>query len=276
MPELPEVETVRRVLEPQLVGRTIVRLALNRPDIVAHPAPEAFARAVTGARIAGMSRRGKFLSIDLEGGDAVVVHLRMTGCLFAVDAEQPLEKHTHLVFLLDDGQELRFVDTRRFGRFWLVAAGEPDEFTGRDKLGPEPFDKELSLSHLHTNLGKRRRPIKECLLDQSVVAGIGNIYADEILFAARIHPLRPANTLTAREWGRLARTIPERLAYFIEKNRISPEDYRQSRGRDYRNTPFLSVYGHAGEPCPACGRILIQTTVGGRSSVFCPHCQKAR
>ena len=122
-------------------------------------------------------------------------------------------------------------------------------------------------------LGKRKKTIKECLLDQSVVAGIGNIYSDEILFAARIHPKRPANTLTTEEWNRLASVIPERLAFFVEKNEITPEEYLETKGQEYRNTPFLQVYGHGGEPCPVCGETLCRTVIGGRSSVYCPVCQ---
>ena len=143
-----------------------------------------------------------------------------------------------------------------------------------EKLGREPFDSSFSGEYLSARLEKRKKAIKECLLDQSVLAGIGNIYADEILFAARIHPARPANTLTAEEWNRLASVIPERLAFFIEKNEATPEEYLESKGRDYRNTPFLQVYGHGGESCPVCGEILCRTVIGGRSSVHCPVCQK--
>ena len=165
-------------------------------------------------------------------------------------------------------------DTRRFGRFWLLRQGETDTYTGIEKLGAEPFDLGFSGEYLSTRLGKRKKAIKECLLDQSVVAGIGNIYSDEILFAAHIRPARPANTLTKEEWTRLARMIPERLAYFIEKNAITPEEYLETKGQDYRNTPFLQVYGHGGELCPVCGETLCRTVIGGRSSVYCPACQK--
>lgn len=211
MPELPEVETVRRILEPQLAGRTILSLTVNRPEIIEHPAAEAFAGFVTGAKICGMGRRGKFLSLRLDSGDTVWLHLRMTGQFLVTPPDFPTEKHTHIVFRLDNGMELRFIDTRRFGRFWLLHEWENDTCTGIEKLGPEPFDSCLTADWLQEKIGKRRKSIKECLLDQSVIAGIGNIYGDEILFAARLCPSRPACSLNSREWRMLVSTIPSIL-----------------------------------------------------------------
>ncbi|WP_066687656.1 bifunctional DNA-formamidopyrimidine glycosylase/DNA-(apurinic or apyrimidinic site) lyase [Christensenella intestinihominis] len=275
MPELPEVETIRRVLEPQLAGRTITGLRLNRPDIISHPSAEAFQSSVAGARIKGMDRRGKFLFIRLEG-KSILLHLRMTGRLLLVPSAFPEEKHTHIVFGLDNGAELRFVDPRRFGRFWLVRDGEEDTESGVHKLGPEPFDPALSAAYLQASCGQRKKAVKECLLDQSIVAGIGNIYADEILFVSKIRPERPANSLSKAEWKRLAENIPERLRYFIEKNAVTPEEYLAGNGTEYRNTPFLQVYGHEGEPCPVCGAPLCRTVIAGRGSIFCPRCQKEK
>lgn len=194
----------------------------------------------------------------------------MTGCLLLTPEGYPEEKHIHLVFHLSGGRELRFSDTRRFGPFWLLRKGETDTYTGMEKLEAESFEPGFSGEYLSTHLGKRKKAIKECLLDQSVIAGIGNIYSDEILFAARVHPEQPANALTAEEWSRFASVIPERLVFFIEKNEISPEEYFAAKGRDYRNTPFLQVYGHGSEPCPVCGETLCRTVIGGRSSVYCP------
>ena len=178
------------------------------------------------------------------------------------------------MFHLSGGRELCFSDTRRFGRFWLLRQGEADTYAGMEKLGAEPFEPDFSGEYLSTYLGKRKKAIKECLLDQNVTAGIGNIYSDEILFASRIHPERSANTLTTEEWKRLASVIPERLVFFVEKNKITPKEYLAAKGQDYRNTPFLQVYGHGGEPCPVCGKTLCRTVIGGRSSVYCPACQK--
>lgn len=273
MPELPEVETVRRILQPQLAGRQITRLTLNRPEIVKHPAPEAFAAAIEGAKITGMERRGKYLFILLGSGARIVLHLRMTGCLLATPPDYPQEKHTHLVFHLDNGNELRYIDPRRFGRFWLLRAGEEDTLSGAHKLGPEPFDEQINSSYLSSTLSTRKRAIKTCLLDQAVVAGVGNIYADEILFAAKIRPNRAANTLTAEEWEKLAETIPLILHRATEANSMTPEEYLAGKGQEYRNTPTFQVYGHAGEPCPLCGEALCRVVVAGRSSVYCPACQ---
>lgn len=274
MPELPEVETIRRVLEPQIKGLTITAVTVNRPEVIGYPTAEEFCQALTGQIIDTMTRRGKFLSVLLDSGDYFVLHLRMTGCLLLTPVDYPMEKHTHIVFHLSSGDELRFSDTRRFGRFWLFRKGESDTYSGMDKLGLEPFDSNLTAGYLQQHFGKRKKAIKECLLDQSVIAGIGNIYSDEILFASGIYPARPAKGLTHVEWERLAAAIPERLAYFIEKNALTLEEYLEGKGQDYRNTPFLQVYGHDGEPCPICGAALCRMTVGGRSSVYCSACQK--
>ena len=191
MPELPEVETIRRVLEPQIKGLTITGVTVNRPEVIGHPTAEGFCQALTGQTIDTMTRRGKFLSVLLDSGDYLVLHLRMTGCLLLTPADYPAEKHTHIVFHLSSGDELRFSDTRRFGRFWLFRKGESDTYSGMDKLGLEPFDAGLTADYLQQHFGKRKKAVKECLLDQSVIAGIGNIYSDEILFASGIHPYGP-------------------------------------------------------------------------------------
>lgn len=272
MPELPEVETVRRILEPQIRGHRIEKITVNRPEIIAHPLPEEFVRAVCGRKMTGMGRRGKFLSLMLDNRDAVWLHLRMTGQLLVTPPEFPEEKHTHLIFGLEDGRELRFIDTRRFGRFWLLREGETDTFTGMEKLGLEPFDEELTGDWLQKRLGKRQRAIKECLLDQSVIAGIGNIHGDEILFQARIAPGRPANSLKAGEWERLAAAIPAMLEKGIEDNRMTPEEYLAGRGKEYRNGPLLA-YGREGQPCPRCQTPFCRIRLSARSSTYCPECQ---
>lgn len=274
MPELPEVETIRRVLEPQIQGLTIRSAAVNRPEVVAHPSSDEFCKQLVGQTIERMERRGKFLLMLLNSGDRIIIHLRMTGCLLYTPADLPQEKHTHLIFELNDGKELRFSDTRRFGRLCLIPSGETDTYSGIEKLGKEPFDSDFSAEYLTAHFGKRKKAIKECLLEQGVIAGIGNIYSDEILFAAKIHPARQANSLTEREWMQLAATIPQQLSYYIEKNEMTPEEYLETKGQDYRNTPFLQVYGREGEPCPNCGEVLCRMVIGGRSSIYCPACQK--
>lgn len=276
MPELPEVETIKRVLEPQIQGLTIEKVTVRRPEVTAYPTSDEFCRLLAGQVISHMTRRGKFLIIQLSSNDRIILHLRMTGCLLVTPADFPEEKHTHIIISLNNGKELRFSDTRRFGRFWLLQKGEADIYSGVEKLGVEPFDKSLNAGYLSSRLGKRKKAVKECLLDQSIIAGIGNIYSDEILFTAGIHPARPAGSLKIKEWERLAAAIPERISYFIEANRITPEDYLETRGRDYRNTPFLQVYGHEGKNCPVCGELLCKMVIAGRSSVFCPRCQREK
>lgn len=274
MPELPEVETIKRVLEPQIKGLTIKHVTVRRPEVVAHPTVEKFCELLTGQSISGMKRRGKFLGVSLASGDYFMLHLRMTGGLLLTPPDYPEEKHTHIIFIMSNDYELRFSDTRRFGRFWFLQKDEADTYSGMNKLGMEPFDENMTASYLQTHFGKRKKTIKECLLEQNVIAGIGNIYSDEILFTAGIHPRRRADSLTEQEWQLLAAVIPERLAYFIDKNTITPEDYLQSKGRDYRNTPFLQVYGHNGEQCPNCQEYFCRMVIGGRSSVYCPSCQQ--
>ncbi len=273
MPELPEVETIKRVLEPQIQGLTIMNVTVKRPEVVAYPFADAFCRLLTGQTISHMTRRGKFLSIVLDSEDRILVHLRMTGCLLLTPKDFAAEKHTHIILSLSNNMELRFSDTRRFGRFWLLQKGETDSYSGIAKLGAEPFDAALTAQYLSSHLGSRKKTIKECLLEQTTIAGIGNIYADEILFTAGIYPARPANSLESADWQRLAELIPKRLTYFIEKNQITAQDYLKTKGKDYRNTPFLQVYGHAGKPCPVCKETLCRMVIGGRSSVYCPSCQ---
>lgn len=276
MPELPEVETIKRVIEPQIKGLVIEKVTVRRPEVVAYPDADTFCQALTSQVISHMERRGKFLMILLTSGDRIILHLRMTGCLLLTPSDYPEEKHTHIILSLNSGMELRFTDMRRFGRFWLIPKDETDTYSGTHKLGIEPLTEAVTFEYLHTHFGKRKKTVKECLLDQSVIAGIGNIYSDEILFTAGIHPARPANSLNRKEWEILAAVIPERISYYIETNKISAEEYLQTKGRDYRNTPFLQVYGHAGSPCPKCRETLCRMIIGGRSSVYCPACQKNR
>ena len=274
MPELPEVETIRSVILPQIKGLIIEEITVNRSEVIAQPNADEFCKAVTGQEISDITRRGKFLIFHLKNESRIILHLRMTGCLLVTPSDYPMEKHTHIIMQLSSGMELRFSDTRRFGRFWLIQDGEEDTYSGIRTLGLEPLSCECNAEYLKSKFGKRKKKIKECLLDQSVIAGIGNIYSDEILFRAKIRPTRPADSLTLKEWKCLAGRIPECLSYFIEKNHIGQEDYLQTKGQDYRNTPFLQVYGHAGEPCPNCSETLVRVVIGGRSSVYCPNCQE--
>ena len=272
MPELPEVETVRRVLEPHLLKKTITEVKIHNAQVIAAPSPERFAEGMTGQSVAAFTRRGKFLRLLFDSGDYLTIHLRMTGCLTIEPQTAPIDKHTHVIIALDDGKELRYEDVRRLGKLWFARSGEED-ISGAKELGIEPFDNTLNAAYLRGKCQKSIKPVKSMLLDQSIVAGIGNIYSDEILSAAGIRPDRACSELTDGDFERLAAAIPERLAFFIEKNAISFEEYALSKGKEYRNAPFLRVYGKSGEPCPACGNTLQRTVIGGRSAVYCPRCQ---
>lgn len=274
MPELPEVETVRRLISPHAVDRTITDADVRNPVVIAHPDLSGFRDGIVSRHIESISRRGKFLIFHLDDGGRLVLHLRMTGCLLATPPRHPEEKHTHLVLYLDDGTQLRYSDSRRFGRFWLIRPDEPD-ITGMDSLGPEPWDARMTGDYLYEQFSRHSRSVKECLLDQHLIAGIGNIYSDEILHRSCILPFRRSSDLSREECHILAENIRTGLAFFLDKNSISDEDYLAGRGKDYRNTPYLRVYGRGGGPClNGCGTVLIKTVVGQRGSVYCPRCQK--
>lgn len=272
MPELPEVETVRRAIGPLIQGKRVISADIRNDKIVAFPDAGPFADHIVGKRFGELRRRGKFLIADMDDGWRLVIHLRMTGCLTFCDPTYPEERHTHIV-IRTDGGELRFSDMRRFGRMWLLSPDDED-VTGVERLGPEPDDPALCGPYLKDAVGGSRRAIKECILDQSIIAGVGNIYADESLHSAGILPSRPACSLNDDEYDRLAHTICDTILFFTEKNAVTPEEYLESKGRDYRNTPHLRVYGHAGEPCRRCGTVLERTVIGGRGCVYCPACQR--
>ena len=274
MPELPEVETVKLSLAPALTGRTISKVQLIKPVVVAHPGADDFVQHLTGRQITGINRRGKYVLIELNDGSALVIHLRMTGRLYMAAADDEPPKHTHVIFYLDDGSRCFFNDGRRFGRLWLLAKDEEDTVTGMAKLGPEPFDAAFNAEYLQNKLGKRKVVIKQGLLDQTILAGLGNIYVDETLFRAGISPLRPAGEVTAEEWQKLASVIPSLLKEAIEHRGTSFRDYRDGFGRKGDFLSRLKVYQRKGEPCFNCKTPLERTVVAGRSSFYCLKCQK--
>lgn len=270
MPELPEVEAVRRALSPELEGRVILNVNILRGDVVAWPQPAAFADLLTGRRIGALRRRGKYLGFPLADGTELWLHLRMTGKLSLVAPDAGLPAHTHVILSLDDGRDLRFYDTRRFGRLWALRAGEEDTVTGMAQLGAEPS--ELTAADLLILFAGRRRPLKSALLDQHLIAGLGNIYADEILFRSGLSPLRPAGSLTDAELGRLAAVMGPTLEAAVQRG---VNCSRQLFGETLpsRQPQGWKVYGRRGEPCACCGTPLIGVRIGGRSSVYCPKCQ---
>ena len=277
MPELPEVETIVADLRPHLVGRTIVRCELAFPTLVRHPEPEEFVDAVTGMPIDAVDRRGKYIRIHFAG-DAptpiLVIHLGMSGQLRLVDAVAPLEKHTHAVFFLDDGSQLRYRDPRRFGR--LLVGTEDALLTSRKlpRLGPEPIDPNYEAEALYRELRRRRAPLKAVLLDQKAIAGVGNIYADESLYRARLRPSRISNTVSKQSARRLHQALRESLTVAIANRGSSVDTYRDAWGEIGGQQEELLVYGRAGEPCLSCGRPLSSVRIAGRTTVFCRRCQR--
>jgi formamidopyrimidine-DNA glycosylase len=274
VPELPEVETIVADLRPHLTGRTIVRCELNFPTIVRHPEPELFIDSVAGQRITGVRRRGKYILIDLDNDLLLVVHLGMTGQLRLVDADKPLEKHTHAVFTLDDSRQLRYRDPRRFGRLLL---GTDESLLASKKLpvlGPEPIDPEFAAEELYRRLHKRRAALKSVLLDQGAIAGVGNIYADESLHRARLRPDRLAGGLSRKSVKRLHESLRDSLQTAIANRGSSVDTYRDAWGEVGGQQEKLLVYGRAGEPCFTCGRPLAMMRIAGRSTVFCRRCQR--
>ena len=270
MPELPEVETVRTVLAPHLVGQTITAVTVNRPKVVANLSVANFCQSLTGQTITAFTRRGKYLTLHLQSGDYCVLHFRMTGTLTVNHPDEVTLPHTNLVLGLSDGRELRFVDSRCFGQWWFFTAGSPDR-SGAEQLGPEPPD--VTAADLAAKFTHRTTAIKTLLLDQRLVAGIGNIYSDEICFRAKILPTRPGNSLTTAEITRLSELIPAVISEFIGHHHVDFTTYQQSNGTSYQTDRYLQVYGHAGQPCPHCGTKLTGIRLNGRSSVYCPHCQ---
>lgn len=274
MPELPEVETIVADLRPHLVGREIVRAELVFPTIVRYPEPEQFTDAIAGLRIERVSRRGKYILFHLSGDLLLVVHLGMTGQLRIVDDTAALAKHTHAVFFLDDGLQLRYRDPRRFGRLLLGTEAELLDAKKMPRLGPEPIDPEFAADELYRRLRKRHAPLKAVLLDQKAIAGVGNIYADESLHRARLRPDRVAATVGRKSAQRLHESLRESLQLAIANRGSSVDTYRDAWGELGGQQEKLLVYGRAGEPCFTCGRPLRAVRIAGRTTVFCTRCQR--
>ncbi|MDI6873363.1 bifunctional DNA-formamidopyrimidine glycosylase/DNA-(apurinic or apyrimidinic site) lyase [Candidatus Solincola sp.] len=273
MPELPEVEIVRRQLDEELGGACIAAVEVLLPRLVKYPNPTSYRRGLRGRTVRGVGRRGKYLLIHLDDDRILVIHLGMTGSLRFASPGVERPRHTHLVFRLEDGRELLFVDPRTFGETALLREGDFRPLPGLHRLGPEPLDERFTLGELRRALRGRCR-IKAALLDQSRVAGIGNIYADEALHRAGIHPLRHLDELSPREVTRLHRAIREVLREAIERGGSSVSDYVDTRGEKGNFQDHHRVYRRAGKPCPRCGEMICRKRLAGRSTYFCPRCQR--
>jgi formamidopyrimidine-DNA glycosylase len=276
MPELPEVETIRRQLAALVAGRTVVEAEVLDPLWCAPRAPAEIERELRGSRIEALGRRGKYLITELEQDRFLVMHLRMTGNLVWVPAEEDTSGRPHLRvrLVLDSGDRLLFVDMRRFGTgIVLHGRDELDGYLG-SRLGPEPLDEAFTTDVLKRQAAGRKAPVKAFLLDQGRVAGIGNIYADEALFRARIHPLKPAGRLRRDELERLREGIVASLEAGIDAAGASIDRYRHVDGRRGAMQERFLVHRREGEPCPRCGTPVVKLRAAGRGTYICPHCQR--
>ncbi|MBL4915594.1 bifunctional DNA-formamidopyrimidine glycosylase/DNA-(apurinic or apyrimidinic site) lyase [Szabonella alba] len=283
MPELPEVETVRRGLIPAMEGRAILQAAVNRPDL-RWPFPPRMAERLTGARVLGLRRRSKYILADLSGGEALLIHLGMSGRMLISGVQigefhhpHPApSKHDHVLLDMEGGARVTFNDARRFGAMDLIAAGTEADHPLLARIGPEPLGNAFDGPYLADRLAGRNTPIKSALLDQQIVAGLGNIYVCEVLFRAGLHPAQKAGRIARAQIEALVPIIREVLSEAIEAGGSSLRDYRQADGELGYFQHVFRVYGCEGQPCttPGCGGTVARIVQSGRSSFFCPQCQR--
>jgi formamidopyrimidine-DNA glycosylase len=274
LPELPEVETVCRGLQRLIIGDTMRDAKVLRSDSIEFPSPEQFCRSIRRHRFEKVRRRAKYILIDLDRGAGLAIHLRMTGRVLIVDHKAPPERFLRVRIGLESGRDLRFEDMRVFGRLWYIPPGKTFEevIPTLAELGIEPLD-ELDGAHLKKVLLGKKQAIKSALLDQRVIAGLGNIYADESLFRANIHPMRAAGDLKSKELELLSEAIREVLMKAIDLRGTTLRDYRDTEGVNGNYQHSSLVYGRYGQPCRICGREIERAKIGGRSSHFCTGCQ---
>lgn len=270
MPELPEVETVRRGLAESVTGRRITAVTVHERRL-RKPLAADFVRRLSGRRIEQVRRRAKYLLLDLDDGAVWLVHLGMTGTMVVLPEDEPRRTHTHVVATLDDGRTVRFHDPRRFG---LMRVGPPDALAELAALGPEPLDADFSADALHAIARRQRRAVKSLLMDQQVVAGLGNIYVNEILFGAGVRPMRRTSRLTRADAERIVAETGRVITEAIKLRGSSISDYRDERGEPgaFQNT--FRVYERDGEPCRRCDGVIRRRVIIGRSSFYCPQCQR--
>lgn len=274
MPEMPEVEIIRRYLDKQTAGKKIMDLDIRLPRMIKWPDTEGFRAMVTGRTIKGMNRRGKYLLMELDNGNEVVFHLRMTGRLVFEPTGKTTDSHARVIFRLQDGASLVYGDTRTLGTIHGIKPEERTMLKGLAEMGPEPLSTGFTAKYLEQAASRRKTAIKSFLLNQKYIGGIGNIYADEALFLAGIHPLRPAGSLSAGECQRLWESVNQVIAAGIEDGGTTFRDYQNGEGGKGSHQDHLYVYARKGEPCRNCQTPIERMIVGGRSTHFCPHCQE--
>jgi formamidopyrimidine-DNA glycosylase len=275
VPELPEVETIRRRLEPGLVGRRFEEVEIADPRLTRPEPPELVAAELQGERVRGLGRRGKYLIVEFESGRHLLIHLRMTGNVqHPAQGAFGADPYRRAVVRLDDGSDVAYRDVRRFGTWELLEPGELEDYFTARRLGGEPLERSFTITSLERSFANRRAPVKAALLDQRAAAGVGNIYADEALWRARIHPLRPAGGLSRDELAALRKAVRQALQTGIARQGATLRDYRAPDGARGSMQDRFRVYGRAGEPCPRCGTPIEKIRAGGRGTWFCPTCQE--
>ena len=273
MPELPEVETVKESLRLRLTGRKIKKVNVIYDNIIAYPKVEEFVNEITNQTINDMKRRGKFILFDLDDY-YLLSHLRMEGKYFFKSKDDEILKHEHVIFVLDNGEELRYMDTRKFGKMYLIMKEDIDKIGPLKELGLEPWDDNLTSDYLLEKYEKKKLPIKSVLLDQSIIVGIGNIYADEILFLCKINPLKKCNEITKKEAFNIIKYTREVLEEAIKKGGTTIRSYSSVDGVHGLFQEELLVHGKEKGKCPACNGNIEKIRVGGRGTYYCPKCQK--
>ncbi|MBI3923839.1 MAG: bifunctional DNA-formamidopyrimidine glycosylase/DNA-(apurinic or apyrimidinic site) lyase [Armatimonadetes bacterium] len=273
MPELPEVETIRKGLASCLPGKRIEKVTVKREKTVQGVTAKQFSNRLRGARFLHLDRHGKFLLLDMDSGDTIIVDLRMTGQLVYEPVESPPPIHTHVLFRLSDGGRLRFTDSRTFGSLKLIPTERCREHPSLRRLGPDGLSEKVTLQFLQKQLTSTHRPMKLFLLDQQRIAGIGNIYACEILFEAGIHPELPSDSVAPDQVRKLKAAIRKILNRAIKLCGTTMRDFRTGTGGygGYQNE--FRVYGREGKPCPRCQTSIVKTRLGNRGTYFCPRCQ---
>ncbi len=274
MPELPEVETIRRDLNKELKGRKIIRLKYYDAPKMLKPSPEDMEKAIDGKKIKDFQRRAKLLLMNLDDhGTTIAIHLKLSGQLFLRRAGDPKDRFTHIIVELDGGEELRFNDLRKFGFMKVVKdKGDLDKILA--EFGPEPFTPEFTFDAFKKIVSKSSRAVKTVIMDQKKISGVGNIYADEALWRAKIHPERPANKLSEAELQKLFDAILFVIKEGIEDRGTSVDQYLDIYAKKGGHAKNLRVFRLNGEPCPRCGAIVRKIRVGGRGTHYCPNCQR--
>lgn len=276
MPELPEVETVVKGLRPLIKNKLVTAVEIREENMIAYPEAdiEAFKNSLVGSKIIDVNRRGKYIIIELNINKNLVIHLRMTGKLLVKEVKEFRDKHTHVIFSLNDGQEIRFNNIRKFGRVYLIDKNHPEQAGGLADLGPEPLSDQLTEADFKKLFIKRRALMKSLLLNQHFIAGIGNIYADEILFRSGVRPDRTADTLAETEKEAIYHNMREILKKGIIYGGTSFSDYVNAFGEKGSFQEELQVHQREGENCYVCNTKIEKIKISGRSTYFCPQCQK--